>query len=120
MMDCMCHLIFFPSYIKTIKKVFYLVLTDNFAVRRGLTDNFSATDNLLCKGSRENLLDKQITSIAMNATAVKKTATKHCSWRLCKSDSCYPESIPEGTHFIMFSNVGKVKEGMAEWQKNKQ
>ena len=36
----MCHLIFFPSYInKIMKKVFYFVLTDNVAVRRGLTDN---------------------------------------------------------------------------------
>ena len=51
---------------------------------------------------------------------MKKRATKHCSWRLCKSDSCYPERVPEGTHFIRFANVGKFKEGMEEWQKNKQ
>ena len=94
-------------------------LTDNLSVRWGLTDNFSAIYSLFCKGSREDLSYKQITSIAMNTALMKKRATKHCSWRLFKSNSCYPESIPEGTHFIKFANVGKVKEGMAEWQKNK-
>ena len=94
-------------------------LTDNLSVRRGLADNFSATDILLRKGSREDLSDKQIRSIGKNTAVTKKKATKHCSWRVCKSDSCYPESIPELTHFIRFSNVGKVKEGLAEWQKKK-
>ena len=51
---------------------------------------------------------------------MKKRATKHCPQRLFKSDSCYPESIPEGTHFIRLANVGKVKEGMTEREKNKQ
>ena len=95
-------------------------LTDNLSVRMGLTDTFSANDNFPCKGSREGLLDKQITSIAVNLVVMKNRAAKHCSWRLCKSDSCYPESMPGGTHLIRFTNVGKVKEGMAEWQKNKQ
>ena len=90
------------------------------SVRSGLTDNFSASDNLLRKDSQEDLSDKQITSIGMNTAVMKKRSTKHCSWRLCKSDSCYPESIPGGTHLIRFTNVGKVKKGMAEWQKNKQ
>ena len=95
-------------------------LSDNLSVRWGLTDNFSDTVSLLRKGSRGYLSDKQITSIAMDTALMKKRDTKHCSWRLFKSDSCYPESIPEGTHFIRFANVGKVKEGMTEWQKNKQ
>ena len=95
-------------------------LTDNLSVRMGLTDTFSANDNFPCKGSREGLLDKQITSIAVNLVVMKNRAAKHCSWRLCKSDSCYPESIPEGTHYIRFANVGKVKDGMTEWEKNKQ
>ena len=95
-------------------------LTDNMSVRRGLADNFSATDILLRKGSRKDLSDKQIRSIGKNTAVMKKRATKHCSWRVCKSDSCYPESIPELTDFIRFSNVGKVKEGLAEWSKNKQ
>ena len=90
------------------------------SVKRGLTDNFSAIENLLRKGSREHLLDKQITCIAMNAAVMKKRATKHCSWRFSKLGSCYPESIPEETHFIRFANVGKVNVGMAEWQKKKQ
>ena len=84
------------------------------SVKRGLTDNFFR------KGSREHLLDKQITCIAMNAAVMKKRATKHCSWRFSKLGSCYPESIPEETHFIRFANVGKVNVGMAEWQKKKQ
>ena len=94
-------------------------LTDNLSVRRSLTDNFSGIDNLLCKGSQEDLSDKQIISIA-NTAVMKKRATKHFSWRLCKSDSCYPEKIPEETGFTRFANVRKVKEGMAEWEKNKQ
>ena len=51
---------------------------------------------------------------------MQKRPTKHCSWRLCKTDSSDPESIPEGTHFIRFANVRKVKDGMTEWEKNDQ
>ena len=39
---------------------------------------------------------------------------------LCKSDSRYPESMPEGTHFIRFAKVGKVKDGITEWEKKKE
>ena len=53
----------------------------------------------------------------MKTGVMKKRATKHCTWSLCKSDSCYPESIPEETHFIRFANVGKVKHGMTECEK---
>ena len=95
-------------------------LSDNLSLQRGLTDNFSAIENLLRKGSREDLSDKQITCKAMNAAVMKKRATRHCTCWLWKLDSCYPESIPEETHYIWFANVGKVNEGMAEWQKNKQ
>ena len=28
--------------------------------------------------------------------------------------------MPEGTHFIRFAKVRKVKDGMTEWEKNKQ
>ena len=58
-MDCMCHSIFFHSYInKTMKKVFYLVLTDNLSVRRGLTDNLSVRSPLTDKLSiRRGLTD---------------------------------------------------------------
>ena len=56
----------------------------------------------------------------MNTAVMKKRATKHFSWRLCKSDSCFPESISDGTGFIRFANVRKVKEEIAEWEKNKQ
>ena len=28
--------------------------------------------------------------------------------------------MPEGTHFIRFAKVGKVKDGMTEWEKTKQ
>ena len=47
-------------------------------------------------------------------------STKHWFGGFCKSDSRYPESMPEGTHFISFAKVGKVKDGMTEWEKNKQ
>ena len=84
----MCHLIFFLHIlIRSCKKFFYLVLTDNLSmrkpltdnlkvrrsltdnlsvrrdlidnlsVRRCLTDNLSVTDNLPCKVSQEGLLD---------------------------------------------------------------
>ena len=88
-------------------------LTDNLSVRRGLTNNLSVTDNLSCKGS-------WITSMAMDTTVIEEGATKHCSWGHCKSGWRYPESMPEGTHFIRFAKVGKVKDGMTEWEKKKQ
>ena len=55
--------------------------------------------------------------MALHTAEMKKGATKHCSWELWKSDSRYPESMPVGTHFIRFA---KVKDGMTEWEKNKQ
>ena len=58
--------------------------------------------------------------MAMHTAEMKKGATKHCSWELCKSDSRYPESMPVATHFIRFTKVGKIKDGMTEWEKNKQ
>ena len=51
---------------------------------------------------------------------MKQEATRPCSWGLCKSDWRYPKSMPEGTHFIRFAKVGKVKDGMTEWEKTKQ
>ena len=47
----------------------------------------------------------------MNTAEMKKGATKHCSWGLCKWDSPYPEYMPVGTHFIKFAKAGKVKDG---------
>ena len=58
--------------------------------------------------------------MAMKTAVMKKGATKHCFWGLYKSNSRYPESIPEGTHFTRFAKVGKVKNGMEKWEKNKQ
>ena len=53
----------------------------------------------------------------MNTAEMRKGATRHCSSGLCKSDSRYLESMPVGTHFISFSKVWKVKDGMTEWGK---
>lgn len=47
-------------------------------------------------------------------------ATKHCCWGLCRSDSRYPENLPQGTFFIRFPKPGLVKESMTTWEKNKQ
>ena len=58
--------------------------------------------------------------MAMHTAEMKKGATKHCSSGLCKSDSRYPESMPVGIYFITFAKVGKIKDGMTEWEKNKQ
>ncbi|EDO36466.1 predicted protein [Nematostella vectensis] len=49
-----------------------------------------------------------------------KGATKHCAWGVCKSDSRYPEKLPEGTNFIRFPKPGNVKDGMTEWEKGQQ
>ena len=57
--------------------------------------------------------------MAKNTAVMKKEATKHWSWGLCKSDSRYPESMSEGTHFIRSAKIGKVKDGMTEVEKNK-
>ena len=95
-------------------------LTENLSVRRGLTVNLSVTGNLSRKGSQEGFLDKQITSMEMNAAVMNREATKHCSWGLCKLGSRYPESMPEGTHFFRFAKVRKVKDRITEKEKNKQ
>ena len=58
--------------------------------------------------------------MAMNTAVTKEGATKHCFWGLCKSDSRYAESMPEGTHVIRFDKDRKVKDGMTEWERNKQ
>ena len=65
-------------------------------------------------------MDKQITSMAMNAAVMKMEATKHCSWGLCKLGSRYPQSMPEETHFFRFAKVGKVKDRITEKEKNRQ
>ena len=70
--------------------------------------------------TREGLSDKPITNMAMNTAEMKKEATKHYSWGLCKSDSRYPESMTVGIHFTRFAKVGKSNDGMTEWEKNKQ
>ncbi|XP_048576644.1 uncharacterized protein LOC125559010 [Nematostella vectensis] len=49
-----------------------------------------------------------------------KGASKHCAWGVCKSDSRYPEKLPEGTNFIRFPKPGNVKDGMTEWEKGQQ
>ena len=94
-------------------------LTENLSVRRGLTDNLSVTESFLRKGLREGLSDKQIISMVTDTGVMKKGATKHCPWGLYKSDLRYPKSMPEGTHYIRSAKVGKVKEEMTEWEKNK-
>ena len=64
------------------------------------------------KGLQEDLLDKQITSIAMNTAEFKKGTTKYCSQG--KLDLRYPENIPAGAHFNTFAKHGKVKNGLTE------
>jgi hypothetical protein len=46
-----------------------------------------------------------------------KRATKHCCWGTCKSDSRYPEKMPEGTTFIRFPKPESIHENMTHWEK---
>ena len=76
----MCHLIFFPSYInKIMQKIFYLVLTDNWSVRKPLTDNLkvrrSLTDNL---SVRRDLIDN---------LSVRRCLTDNLSVTICPAKS---------------------------------
>ena len=47
----------------------------------------------------------------------KKEATKHCCSGKCKSDSRYPEQMPDGTTFIRFPKPGKIRENMTPWER---
>ena len=58
--------------------------------------------------------------MARKTAGMKKGSAKHCSWGFCKSDSRYSESVPEETPLIRFPKVGKIKEGMTDWEKKKQ
>ena len=49
-----------------------------------------------------------------------KGATKHCCYGLCKSDSRYPKTFPEGTEFIRFPKPRKITDSMTEWQKKQE
>ena len=51
---------------------------------------------------------------------MRKGATKHCSWGLCKSDSRFPENLPPGTEFIRFPKPGKIKKSMTKWEEEQQ
>ena len=55
-----------------------------------------------------------------SSTLSKKGTTKHCCWGNCVNDTRYPERLPPGTYFIPFPKVGKIKDGMTQWEKNKQ
>ena len=55
-----------------------------------------------------------------SGTQVRKGANKHCCWGNCKNDSRYPDKFPPGTYFIPFPKVGKIKESMTQWEKNRQ
>lgn len=47
----------------------------------------------------------------------KRQGTKHCCWGLCKSDSRYPDRLPEGTFFIPFPKPGKVRDNMTQLER---
>ena len=55
-----------------------------------------------------------------NCATVKKGATKHCSWGTCKSDSRFKQKLPEGTGFVRFAKPGKLKDGLTDWEKNRE
>ncbi|XP_066917504.1 uncharacterized protein [Clytia hemisphaerica] len=50
----------------------------------------------------------------------RKGATKHCCAGNCKHDSRYPENLAAGTYFLPFSKPGKLKDGMTQWERNRQ
>ena len=53
-------------------------------------------------------------------STIKKGTTKHCCWGNCTNDSRYPDKFLPGTYFIPFPKVGKIKESMTQWEKNRQ
>ena len=70
----------------------------------------------MCLGNRkipakayEKIFQTDITNMTINTAELKRGAIKHCSWGLFKSDSCYPESMSAGTHFIstFFKDLSK-------------
>eukprot|EP00794_Sanderia_malayensis_P010599 gene10599-11720_t len=48
----------------------------------------------------------------------RKKATKHCCWGVCKSDTRYPDRMPEGTTFFPFAKPGRFREGMTKWEQD--
>ena len=48
----------------------------------------------------------------------KKSTTKHCCWGVCKSDTRYPDRMPEGTTFFPFAKPGRLREGMTKWEQD--
>ena len=56
----------------------------------------------------------------MSTAEMKKGATKLVLGDFANQIHVIPESMPIGTHFIRFAKVGKIKDGMTEWEKNKQ
>ena len=51
----------------------------------------------------------------MNTAEMKKGATNHCSWVLCKSNSRYPERMPKETLLGLLKSE-KLK---MEWKSEK-
>lgn len=51
---------------------------------------------------------------------LKKGATKHCSWGVCRTDSRFIDKAPTGTFFIRFPKPGKIKEFMTDWEKRRE
>ena len=51
---------------------------------------------------------------------IRKGATKHCCWGNCTNDTRYPHKFPPGTYFMPFPKVGRIKESMTQWEKNRQ
>ena len=44
----------------------------------------------------------------------------HCCWGTCKTDTRYYFNSPPGTFFIPFPKVGRFKDVMTEWERNRE
>ena len=55
-----------------------------------------------------------------SGVALSKGATKHCCWGNCTNDSRYLDKLPTGTYFMTFPKVGKIKESMTQWEKDRE
>lgn len=44
----------------------------------------------------------------------------HCCWGRCTTDTRYPKRSPPGTFFIPFPKIGRFKEDMTDWEKNRE
>ena len=44
----------------------------------------------------------------------------HCCWGVCNADTRYLDRLPLKTVYIPFPKLGKLRDGMTEWERNRE